>query len=688
MTERKWYHDSYRRNLIDMHIPDWDPAFFSQIDPKDYVAKLKTANVDTAYIYTTSCVGLCNFPTKVGKMHEGLHGRDIIREITDGCREVGIRPVLYINFWSKWAYDTYPEWRSIAPDGRVSGDYMFGQPGRYGMCCLNSPYGEYFRSLVRELMAGYETDGLWIDMILWRTLCTCPHCRRRFLEETGHELPDTIDMGDPVFVQYLRKREEWVLEFFESIQAIVHAKNPDAAVVCNSTYYPSAVLGMSLDYAQSTEYITGDSNLGPERSFEAKFFNNVTRNHPFEFLCSVMDPQLSEHSMLKTEDHMLQLMTSCLAHNGRNGFIDAIDPSGTLNPAVYEHMRRVCEVTDRYIPFLEPGMEMCADVAIYTNFSNVTSPSDDGKPLHDPWRSDSNTATRNAAARMVEHNIPFDVITPLQLHRLSDFRTIVLPDAYVLEDAEIAALRAYVENGGTLYASGRCAICDNLGGKDPAGRLRDVLGVTITGETSEKLTYIRPEDGTDILPGYTASHPLSCRSFQTLVEASADTKVLGRLTLPWVHPEDTTKFASAISNPPGRHMDNPSLCIHPYGKGTVIYSAAPIENLTGRDHSALFARILHRLTGEDLAFTSDAPHPVEIVVYRQKESGNYVINLTNSLLPVLTLPDITLRVRIPEPIKSLYTAPDRRGVPYTREGDYIRITLPRMHVFEMIIAEV
>lgn len=689
MKNKKWYESSYRRNLIDMHIPDWDPSFFAQLDPEKYVQMLKTANVDTAYIYTTSCVGLCNFPTKIGKMHEGLRGRDIIREITDGCRREGIRPVLYINMWSKWVYDTYPDWRCVSPEGKGTLEFMWGQPGRYGVPCPNSPYKEYVLGLVRELMDSYETDGLWIDMILWRTMCTCKHCRKRYEEETGYPFPDTIDMGDPAFMSYLHKREEWICEFADSIRSVVYAKNPDAAVICNSCYHPSVVMGMSLDFAERTEFIAGDANLGIERSFEAKLFNNVAKHHPFEFLCSVMDPALKEHSMLKTEEHLLQLMTSCLAHNGRNGFIDAIDPSGKLNPAVYSHMRKVYDEMDKYIPYLETDVTFCADAAIYTNFSNYYSPEDDGTPLRDTLNTPSSHmfAAKSMAERLVEHNIPYDVITPLSRDKFKNYSAILLPEVCVLSDQEVEDLRTYVKEGGNLYASGRCAVYDGLGGKKEEGRLADVLGVKLCGRTDEERTFIRPVEGSDLLPGYTTEHPLSCNTWQTIVEVAEDAEVLGRMTLPIVHPKDITKFASAISDPPGKITSNPSIVFHRYGKGQVFYISTPLENFGGRDHSALLARMVRKLMSDTPAFTSDAPHPVEITMYRQKESGRYVINLTNATLPVLTLADITVRVRIPEEIKSFYSVQSGTEIPYTREGEYVSFFLPRLRVFEMIVAE-
>ena len=35
--------------------------------------------------YAMSHVGLFNYPTKVGRQHKNLKGRNVVREIIDGC---------------------------------------------------------------------------------------------------------------------------------------------------------------------------------------------------------------------------------------------------------------------------------------------------------------------------------------------------------------------------------------------------------------------------------------------------------------------------------------------------------------------------------------------------------------------------------------------------------------------------
>ena len=48
---KMWFKTSYRRNLVDMHIPDWDKKFLSEFDTKKYVDMLTIANVTSAMVY-------------------------------------------------------------------------------------------------------------------------------------------------------------------------------------------------------------------------------------------------------------------------------------------------------------------------------------------------------------------------------------------------------------------------------------------------------------------------------------------------------------------------------------------------------------------------------------------------------------------------------------------------------------
>jgi hypothetical protein len=686
----KWYKNSFRRNLIDMHIPDWNKDFFKKFDSQKYIEMLKLADVDTAYVYANSCVGICNWPTKTGHMHEGLNVRDILIELTTGLRDAGINVIVYINIWSKWAYDNYPDWRCISPEGLGSAEYMFNQPGRYGVCCMNSPYKEYVLKLVTELCEGYDFLGLWVDMILWRTMCTCPHCRERFKKETGLNIPTVIDWENPDWLKFLRKREEWVEEFFDSIINTAKGIKPDITVMCNSSYYPMRILGQSLEFYRKGEFIGGDFNTSRlQHSFECKLFNSVTANKPFEFLGSVMEPALNEHTIMKSEEKLQILMFSCLMNNGRYGFIDAIDPSGTLNPMVYKRMKKIFDIEKQYEKYLENDVDFCSDIGIYTNLESIMDPKDNGQKLKDLWDETPHmTAAKGAALNLIERHIPFEILTRYDLKKLEKYKILILPDLYVLNEEEIDEFIDFVRKGGCIYASGHTGLYDENGKKNKM--IKELLDLEYVGETSEEITYIRPcEKSESLLMHYSMEHPLTVNLSQMLVKTADDSKVLAKITLPLVHPKDTTKFASAISDPPGKHTDYPAVILREIGRGKVIYSAGSIERLRKYDQTEVFINLIKAVSKEPFSIYSDAPKCVEITMYDQPQNNRLVLNLLNfqQQLPNIPVYNSKVRVRNDKNIRRILHVPDETEVTFKEEQGFIEFNVPKLEIFQMYLLE-
>ncbi len=688
----KWYRKSYRRCLVDMHIPDWDSDYFlAKFDSGAYIEAMKTAGVDTAYFYCNSCTGLCNWPTKTGHMHKGLRGRDIVRELSEGLREAGINPVAYINIWSRDAALSHPDWQCIDQNGQPTLAFQWGQPGRYAECCMNSPYRDYVLSLVRELCADYDFIGLWVDMILWRIMCYCPHCRKRFRDETGYELPETVDWSDPVWRLWLKKREEWNENFFRDIISTAREYKPGLTVMCNSSYLPSYFMGESLDFFRLGEFIGGDFSMDRHsHSFECKLYNSVSANKPFEFLGSVMNPALNEHTIIKSPTHLRCLMGSTLLNNGRYGFIDAIDPSGTLNARVYQRMQGVYAFERRYEKYLRPEVDFLCDVGLYTNLESYITPACSGMRVKDaPAASRHQSDVYAMGAVLIENHIPFSVLTRYDLDRLEQFPVIVLENALVLAEDEIRRLTEYAAAGGCLYVEGETAVYGTDGVQIPGGALRELLGAQINGTLGSKVTYIRPAAGHEALvPDCDDVHLLSVNAPQLRLTACG-AEPLAYVTLPLVDPEDTSKFASAISDPPGQHTDFPALLSHVYGKGRVLLSAAQFAHMRKPEQNALFRRLMALLNPAPVLETN-APRAVELSVYRQPDDARYLLNALHfpAELPlddeVFALHGIRVTLHIPETVTDVRALPDETAVPFERLPDgRIRFTLKPLDIFDM-----
>jgi hypothetical protein len=138
----RWFENAWRRAVIDLHIPDWDPQFLSEFDADRYVEALVRSRAQSIVCYAHSHAGLFNYPTKIGKQHAGLKGRDIVAELIERCHRRDIAEVLYSSLiHDRWPFDTHPEWR-----GKHARGFEFGTNSRYGIVCPNSPYREYVRA--------------------------------------------------------------------------------------------------------------------------------------------------------------------------------------------------------------------------------------------------------------------------------------------------------------------------------------------------------------------------------------------------------------------------------------------------------------------------------------------------------------------------------------------------------------
>ena len=54
-----WPSQTYRRFLVDMHVPDWSPDLLSHFDAVDYVRTIADAGFQSLMHYANSHVGLC-----------------------------------------------------------------------------------------------------------------------------------------------------------------------------------------------------------------------------------------------------------------------------------------------------------------------------------------------------------------------------------------------------------------------------------------------------------------------------------------------------------------------------------------------------------------------------------------------------------------------------------------------------
>ena len=673
-----WIEGNYRRNLMDMHIDDWNEEFLSKIDPQEYVDALAAAHVQCAMVKAKPHTGLCYWPCDIGRMHRGLKGRDFFGEMVEKCHEKNIAVIAYYTqVFDNWAYDNHPEWRLIAPDGKTFREYRHMDQfrgGRYGICCPNNEgYRAYVKANLQELNRKYDFEGMFLDMTFWPEICYCPSCRKRYFDETGKELPRTIDWKDEEFKAYAYKLDEWMADYAAFATAAVKEIKPEVTVEHQFSRITMPWFNGSTEMLTNhVDYCGGDYYGGYlQQTFINKYYKSVSPNLPFVYHTGRCDPELSMHTTTKTEEQILLHAVTALIHNGAFLLVDAINPDGSIVPWVYHDlMKRVYEQTMPYEQYISGKLN--TDVGIWFASHAKYDPAESGNGTDD--KEFEPTIYMDAPVGMTsilrENNIPFDVIGT---KNLKDYPGKVLALCHVasIREDEMDAIEAFVQRGGSLYVSG------------PVGnpRLEKLLGIQVTGQTGHNFTYMDPAQDEGALAGFSPAAPMTVASHQMMAEVVAeDVQVMATRTLPYCMTE-CEQFAAIHSNPPGIHTGEPCITLRKVGDSQLLWSAAPIETLKPYMSRQAVCRLMKLLVGET-CYTSNAPKFVEVISW-DKDSETYFAAINEQEeSPVVPMHDIW--IDIPGEGHTASLLPTGETMKTETVDGKTRIYLPKVELFTML----
>lgn len=702
----EWPSRTFRRLLVDTHVPDWD-HLFADFNAVEYVKTVAGSGFQSLMQYANSHVGLCLWRTKLGQMHKAMQGRDFFGEVMEQCQVHGLNRVAYYSLvYDDWAFQNHPDWR-ILPEG----GYDPVLYSRMGTVCINSPYREHAFACLRELVGNYEFGGIFLDMTFWPTVCYCPHCTARFWKEENAEPPRIVDWTDPEWRAFQKARQRWMREFaLESTRAIKQMRQIQVFHQFSDIFDPWQY-GISLEQNEASDFCSGDFYGGAnEFSLVCKAYHGLTRAQPFEFMTS-RTIGLGDFETTKPFGQLLLESSIPAVHSGACLFIDAFKPNGTVNTHAYECLSQIHAQHDAYEQFL--GGELQGDVALYFDKESLYDPSINkvpagmAAPIHTqggphlglpaPAVAEMKLPHREAligAARILqESHIPYGVITNVSLDQLSRYRAVIVPNVLEMTIEQANLFREFVRGGGILYASGPSSlqIVDQPG---PRFLLEDVLGVRYVGRLGSSITYLAPgnaEIAKLIWPQEHASFP----GEMVKAEVQAGAEVLAKVTLPFVAPDEGyvigTHFAQIWSNPPATAASkDPAIVINSFGKGKAIWVAAPIEKLNGAAAGALVRHLLHSALPGPYKFEADASHTVEITVFRQEKNQRLLVGLLNMQEEPPAVPvDATIRIQIPVGgrAKRVLLLPEQKEMAFTEAGPYAQFHMPAFEVFAMVLVE-
>lgn len=685
-----WIEGNYRRNLMDMHIDDWNPEFLSKINVDEYVQCLKDCGAQAAMIKGKPHTGLCYYPTKIGRMHKGLKGYDFFGHMVEACHKNGIiAEGYYSQIFDNWAYETHPEWRLVTADGKNYREYRNQgnfKTGRYGICCPNNEgYRQYVKDSLTELVGKYDIDGIFLDMTFWPEICYCPTCRKKYKDLTGKEIPREVNWDDPDFREFAYIRDQWMAEFAKFSTDCVKKIRPACTVEHQfSRITCSWADGSTEMLTEASDYSGGDYYGGYlQQTFINKYYKSVSPNLPFIYHTSRCDPELSYHTTTKTEEQLLLHVITALVHNGAFLLVDAINPDGSIVPSIYhDTMKKVYAQTKPYEKFVSGKLNHNASIwfASHAKYDPEEKCAMMDRAFEPHFYLEGPVAVTSI---LRDNNIPFDVIGTKNI-RSENAGVLILSHVANIRDEEMREIEAYIKKGGNLLISGPIA----------NERLQKILGVEVIGLSDSDFTYMSPtEEGKEFFKGFDVKVPLTTPERQTIIKITdnTDLTVLATMTLPYTATH-TRDFAAIHSNPPGVYTDSPCAVLKKVGKSRIIWTAAPIEMAKPYLSRQVYAGMVKYLAG-DLAFTSNAPKFVEIISWEKEGRTFFAAINEQEESPVAPMYEITVtvpgRIRgaklipaVDDPALQAEQSTDL-AVTFDEKADTSTIALPKLEVFEI-----
>ena len=700
MNGKKWYQNGFRRILLDMHIPDWDKKFLSKYNPKKMVELYKKAGLSSAMFYSQSHLGLCYWPTKTGKMHGGLKGKDNIAINLKELEKAGMGSCVYYSLvFNNWAFLKHPDWRIVPARPKTR------KFNRYGICCPNNPdYRKFALSQINEIMGSYKFNGFFFDMAFWPAICLCKHCREKFRKETGKNIPVKINWLDPLWCKFQSMREDWMCGFIRDVAGLIKNKNRSVSIYFNfATAFLNWSYGLPLRSAKYHDFLGGDFyGDSIEQLLVSKIMINLTENMPVEF-ATTLNVSLNDHVRLKNPEEIeIQAFASTLFSSAFL-FIDAVDPEGSINGPNYGIIRNIYNKMKVYEPYL--GGKPVEDVAIYFSDNSKMDFKENGLDIEKAPRTGRYPhiqAVRGACRLLQKSHIPFGIITRKQINSLKNYKAVVLPNLLRMDKEETDAFRRYVKEGGSIYASRMTSLTDDKGKRYDDFMLSDVFGCSFENENAGKMVYLKPvEKGMKktVLPQKYVSHFTMGNDPDlgtVLLKKKPKGNVLAGLTLSFNNKTDgcvfDKKWASIHSWPPWNDTKNPVIIRNKYGKGEVIYSASDIESVESDVNYRLFTGLIDSLLKEKPSFASDTHQDVWISVFDQPENKRLIIGFLNyqSRLPAIPVNNMRFKIKPPKgkKFKKLLSLPGKKIVAYKIDKDgYLNAELEKLEVFKMLIAE-
>ena len=135
--------------------------FNENYDAEKFADILKDSHVEYVNLFCKCNLGFAYYPTKIGIPYPYMKG-DMFGDTIKACHKRGIGVSAYFNVGIDHEHARlHRDWVVVSPDGKIMKDNK--EDSFFRPMCYHSPYREYIKGMVKEVVERYFPDGVFLD---------------------------------------------------------------------------------------------------------------------------------------------------------------------------------------------------------------------------------------------------------------------------------------------------------------------------------------------------------------------------------------------------------------------------------------------------------------------------------------------------------------------------------------------
>ncbi len=643
---------------LDFHTMPKVDDVGADFNGKEFAGTLKNAHVDSVTVFAKCNLGFAYYPTKVGIPHPGLQC-DLLGGMVEACHKEGIMVLAYFNAGLDHENAIrHRDWCVLPADGTIYKEDKLDNFFR--KMCLNTGYGDYLIEMAKEVLNLYPVDGLFFDCFNISSPCHGIECLKT-AETQGKSVTDK---------QAAKEVLNWSnINFAARVKNVV----PEEKLL----YFNGIPFKDQLPYCGHFEIECLPQSLWGYDNFPANV--RYTRN-------------LGKHAIGQTGRFQgdwgdfggiraLEALKFDCCHAISNAVVcgigDHMHPRGKLDNAVYGIIGNIYAEIAQLEPWTS-NVKAIAEIGVLIPQKVIGYPVTNLEGINNP--------VAGAVRMLTELKYQVDVVD-WDMDFLK-YKVLIMPDNVFISERHKDKLKQYIESGNSIISSGNSGLREDKVGF----ALPDSWGIEYDGEEKPNVEFFETveEIGKDI-----PHTPVSIYDPGISVTANKYTDVLAYLWDPYFN-KHWDGYHGYYYIPPKQKTNRPALTRN----SNLFHFSFPVFE-GYYEHAYLVYRNLVRnciekLLPDPLIKTEGIPSFARVTLTEKDNLKmihilSYVPELRGKKQiieePIL-LKNVSLFFRQGElKVKNIYMAPSKKKLEFKLENGYIKIDVPEINGYQVIVIE-